>query len=477
MDFTVRVRMFRHGLGDCHLLTFRKTDQKPFHLLIDFGALNRDATHMRKFAEEIRLSTLTDSGTSRLDLIVATHEHKDHLSGFNQARDIFDKIEVGGVWMGWTENLEDGEAKELGGTLEEAANHLRAALASPRVAAGPAAEALVNVRNILSFTDGEDTSTAGRKTIAEALKYLRRRGEEAGNIKYFEPGTGPLTLDGVEGVRVYVLGPPRQRDLLLGSEVTQEMLDEDVVYHLRRGGDASLAANRSALSPALAGAATSEDSDKYHPFTREHRIVRGKVWWKAIRKYVHRTYDAPGENWRRIDHDWLGAFDQLALKLANDTNNTSLVLAFEIIKTGEVLLFVGDAQVGNWQSWAKVEFKLPGTGTKVPAHDLLRRTVFYKVGHHASHNATLKKGGLELMKSPKLVGFIPLDKDTAAKQGKKDPLTQKPKGWKMPASALYAALKERTGDRLVISDAKESVSPAAAAAGVRMTPTYFEFTI
>lgn len=477
MAFTVRVRMFRHGLGDCHLLTFPRKDQQPFHLLIDFGALNRDAAHMQKFAAEIEQYTRTDSGKSRLDLIVATHEHKDHLSGFNQARDIFDRIEVGGVWMGWTENLEDDEAKELSGALDEAANHLRTALTSPRVAAGPAAEALVNVRNILDFTDGEDTPLPGRKTIAEALNYLRRRGEESGNIEYFEPGTGPLTLKGVDGVRVYVLGPPRQRDLLLGSEVTKEMLEGDVVYHLRRGGHAYLAANRAALSAAPPGPVTSAQSDNYHPFTGEHRIYRDKMWWDSLKDYMALSYDHPGEGWRRIDNQWLGAFDQLALKLANDTNNTSLVLAFEIIKTGEVLLFVGDAQVGNWQSWAKVEFTLPGTETKVPAHDLLRRTVFYKVGHHASHNATLRKGGLELMKSPKLVGFIPLDKDTAAKQGKKDPSTQKPKGWKMPAKGLYAALKERTGDRLVISDVTEPLSPAAAAAGVLMTPTYFEFTV
>jgi hypothetical protein len=35
---------------------------------------------------------------------------------------------------------------------------------------------------------------------------------------------------------------------------------------------------------------------------------------------------------------------------------------------------------------------------KVKAEDLLERTVLYKVGHHASHNATLRQKGLELMK-------------------------------------------------------------------------------
>ena len=35
------------------------------------------------------------------------------------------------------------------------------------------------------------------------------------------------------------------------------------------------------------------------------------------------------------------------------TNNANLVLAFELSKGGKVLLFVGDAQAGNWWSWSE----------------------------------------------------------------------------------------------------------------------------
>jgi hypothetical protein len=182
---------------------------------------------------------------------------------------------------------------------------------------------------------------------------------------------------------------------------------------------------------------------------------------------VDGTYDAPQQAWRRIDHEWLSAFRQLALDLDSDTNNTSLVLAFEFAQTGEVLLFVGDAQVGNWQSWASLEFKVPGREKPMPAHDLLRRTAFYKVGHHCSHNATLRTGGLELMTRDDLVAFIPLDKATARKQGKK--------GWDMPAGPLYTALQEKTGKRVVISDVLERVSPEAEQAGVIATGTYIDY--
>ena len=53
------------------------------------------------------------------------------------------------------------------------------------------------------------------------------------------------------------------------------------------------------------------------------------------------------EAWRRIDDDWLGASGEFALQLDSYTNNTSLVLAFELVNTKKVLLFVAYAQIGK----------------------------------------------------------------------------------------------------------------------------------
>ena len=68
-----------------------------------------------------------------------------------------------------------------------------------------------------------------------------------------------------------------------------------------------------------------------------------------------------------------------------------------------MLLFPADAQIGNWLSWQSLP---PGTAADdawITADDLLARTVLYKVGHHGSHNATLKERGLELMTSDLVV--------------------------------------------------------------------------
>ena len=482
--YRVRVRMYRHGLGDCFLVTFPRKAKKPFQVLIDCGALARDGQFMTRIVEHIRDTVRAGkAGKARLDVVVATHEHKDHLSGFNQARKAFnDDFEFGAVWLGWTENLSKPEIKKIKEAKKKAVAKLRAALDSP-LAAAAAGDTLDGVAALLGFSEDEDSTGTGK--IAEALDYLKLRGKEAGELQYYEPGTGPLELDGVEGVRVFVLGPPRDPILLKGSEVTEQLKEEGVVYHLAATGEAGM----DALSAALSGvaAAPGMDGDRYHPFAAEHRIARqvpdplnpgvtkANPYFAGLEPFINKTYDDPAQAWRRIDHDWLNAFNQLALDLDNDTNNTSLVLAFEFVKTREVLLFVGDAQVGNWQSWAKMAFKVPGRDQPLPAHDLLSRTVFYKVGHHCSHNATLKKGGLELMTRDDLVAFIPLDRETAAKQGKKDPATGKPKGWEMPAPPLYKALLEKAMKRVVISDVKEAVSPEAKKAGVIATDTYIDY--
>jgi hypothetical protein len=95
----------------------------------------------------------------------------------------------------------------------------------------------------------------------------------------------------------------------------------------------------------------------------------------------------PNAAWRRIDDEWLYSAESLALSLNTGVNNTSLVLAFELPASKKVLLFIGDAQRGNWISWADLKWN-DGDET-ITARDLLSRTVLYKVGHHGSHNATL----------------------------------------------------------------------------------------
>ena len=130
------------------------------------------------------------------------------------------------------------------------------------------------------------------------------------------------------------------------------------------------------------------------------------------------------QSWRRIDADWLGVAADLAMQLDRGVNNTSLVLAFELIDSGRVFLFPGDAQIGNWLSWQDSSWEVGGA--TVHAAGLLARTVFLKVAHHGSQNAT----------------FIPTSKKDAVKVHWGD----------MPYDAIVADLEAKTGERVVRAD-------------------------
>ena len=77
------------------------------------------------------------------------------------------------------------------------------------------------------------------------------------------------------------------------------------------------------------------------------------------------------------------------------------------------------------------------------------RTVFYKVGHHASHNATLVEA-FEKIDHPELVALIPVHK--------KDPNITKKNGWKMPARNLFRRLVEKADHRVLQMDNKNPPS-------------------
>jgi len=272
------------------------------------------------------------------------------------------------------------------------------------------------------------------------------------SVKFFEPRTAPFALPVDPAIRVYVLGPPRDKALLGVTDSASEM------YGMASAGMAPLV---NGLNNSFGVSEGSGDfwNDETAPFDSNEGFALSELMGRGAgpveklslddaaarertTKLVRDFYvgDERTDAWRRIDQDWLGVSADLAIQMDKRTNNSSLVLAFEFVQTGRVILFVGDAQVGNWLSWKDVQWKI-GDNT-VSAYDLLARTVFYKVGHHGSHNATLKQHGLELMTSPDLAAFIPTNADDAGKVG-----------WgAMPFEPLLDDLKKRTVQRVVRAD-------------------------
>lgn len=741
--------MYNHGLGDCFLLTIQgsKPDQKKL-MLIDCGILlGSEATsaRVRAVAEDIKKTS------KELDIVVLTHEHYDHYSGFDLARGEFDDIDMKEVWMGWTEVDDDDLAVRLKDEMRKAGRAVRRAFAQMD------ALGLHNpYKSLLDFLGEEEPEEvlaaggSGAKKLS-ALQYLKQKAI-AGNVKYLEPpssGKSKMPVDiGIEGVRIYVLGPPKDPALLKSLNPDQKAKEGFGDQHLRLFPEDPGFLQALGLDSGTATTALTA-SEKDYPFSRNYKIPYGeevrylvgarlvgeikkdlyylvldlfcerfkelrkiprgvdilgekgenvpfphgvdlenrlkillkKNWcersplefpsdpqigslsdwdlmyrlneatagrvtifdrmrgrWDEpsnqqtplesafdrltdrlqaslhrflidhLRKLVKRVHDQdiydfwevlkdklgtdaakeewviietlalrnkkdgsggdineiimelvtgmvyndlrknagledrladlvnnekrisvsandlkgllrdslndlvkyykvdkerkdylvllgfldeverdirknasgqfsqeesdnllnylregrPAElfaglsemdkfiinyerdKWRKIDPEWLRSAEDLAIKLDNYTNNTSLVLAVELVKSGKVLLFPGDAQAGNWRSWKDLKFEWEENGKKLTktGEQLLKKTVFYKVGHHGSHNATINAGGFEFMKDKELVAMIPVDQITAKRKN----------GWVMPYGPLLKALHEKTRGKVLIAD-------------------------
>jgi hypothetical protein len=146
-------------------------------------------------------------------------------------------------------------------------------------------------------------------------------------------------------VQAHVLGPPKDTKLLLRSKP--------------RRGEVYLLGENDELGAYLAAAIQLEkgrdsfDADETKAFEMampfDGRHFNGLSKMEPPHGTVGAGYFLARDGWRRIDRDWLGAAEQLALKLDSDTNNTSLVLAF-VVGTGadrRVLLFPGSSTSGR----------------------------------------------------------------------------------------------------------------------------------
>lgn len=323
----VTVRMYRVGFGDAFLLRI-PTSQGEKKVLIDCGSIKQDQHSIKEIVGKI-----IDDVDGSIDLVICTHRHRDHVSGFADPR--WASVKVGEVWMPWTEHPTDPRARKIREAQAGLALHLQAqALAA--VGARPELEAVAEL-------------AANALSNAEAMATLHD-GFSGNPAREFLPGkdrgTATLTTRLLPGVTVYVMGPSRDPDVI------RDMNPPQGESYMR-------------LMAAQPG-----QRDTPEPFGNDWAVDAG-----LIQSLNSRLPLSPAD----IDHIVSASrVDELAVATSLDAavNGTSLMLVFKVGKTH--FLFPGDAQWGTWEAaLGDDEWR-----------EILGQTKFYKVGHHGSHNAT-----------------------------------------------------------------------------------------
>ena len=352
------LRTYQVGFGDCFLLTFHypKFDR---HVLIDFGSTGTKKSMGEKLMTRVATDIRKECG-GKLHAVVATHRHKDHISGFtttggkNAPGSIIASCDPDVVIQPWTEHpkanpitgkVKNGNSKALAfGTALRDMHAISAAVLDEV----ERRKSMIGqqLHRELSFLGEDNLSNLSAVKNLMAMGTGKNKEGKAKKSVYANFGSKSGFETVLPGVKVKVLGPPT---LEQSEEIrTMKSKDEEEFWHFQ----------------AVAGEFVTKP---------EARLFHGAGTYPASRMpastrwFIDRMKSIRGAQLLGI----MRALDKVM-------NNTSLILLFEV--GGKKLLFPGDAQIENW-SYAL---------SKPAIRKELAGVNLYKVGHHGSLNATPK---------------------------------------------------------------------------------------
>lgn len=387
-----KVVMYNVGFGDCFLLAFVYSEKKSVNILIDCGSTTKKKEHMSKVVDAI----YQDCG-GKLDALVVTHRHEDHLSAFG-LKGVGDKLEGLNpdiVIQPWTEHpdAERGDLRAPTVYTKNAVEFLRTVESAEKFARF-VAESPDKLMAAASRNTKRQLERIAKLNIKnkKAVTRLAKMGKKKRAYVYAGSRCGLEKL--LPGVEVLVLGPPtlKQSDAI----VRQTYWDDDEFWKLRNMLAAKTMSGKTTLK---------RESHLFHR-AETQTIASAPSYTKWMIKHLDAKQT---DNVRRI-----------VRVLDNALNNTSVVLLFKVGSTA--LLFSGDAQLENWQ------YALADSNMR----RALRRVALYKVGHHGSTNATPKSLWALFSKKRAKKSLVTLLSTTSGHHSK------------VPRKSLVDALEEET---------------------------------
>ena len=182
----IRVRMYRVGFGDFFLVTVPGNDG-PAHILIDCGVHAANIGSINECIQDLKKTT-----KNRLALVILTHYHADHMSGFASNYDDFANFDhIGAVWITNRLDPDHPAASKFMVQLTSVAQQLQLRLGARNDRDGE--EAKRKVFNAIGIERGA-TGGEGGGGNAKALKLLQQGFKCKPPVYYYQGGDTPKLL-------------------------------------------------------------------------------------------------------------------------------------------------------------------------------------------------------------------------------------------------------------------------------------------